>query len=172
MIAKLIPVVMAVAGLGAGIGAGTVLRPVPEADASAMDHNATGDVHAETGYTHKATVAESAPAHHDATEFAAMSNQFVFPLVSDGDVNALVVLSLTLEVTEGATDAAFLLEPKLRDRFLRVMLDHANAGGFRGAFTANDSMERLRTALIEKARETLGDTLVDVLILDINRQDV
>ena len=62
-------------------------------------------------------------------------------------------------------------EPKLRDAFLRVMFDHANAGGFDGAFTNSNQMDVLRRALREVAQKTIGPTASDVLILDIVRQD-
>jgi hypothetical protein len=91
--------------------------------------------------------------------------------VEKGEVSALVVLSLSLEIAPGQTEAAYTREPKLRDGFLRVLLDHANAGGFQGTFTSNGTMDNLRRALVEKGREELGNALVDVLIQDINRQD-
>ncbi|WP_102106667.1 flagellar basal body-associated FliL family protein [Oceaniglobus roseus] len=169
MLRKLLPLLLALVGLGAGVVAGIALRPAPsetpEAGAELAAGAPCGDV------APHGAVAEDAPPE-EPTEFAKLSNQFVFPLVEDGAVSALVALSLTLEVTPGQTNTVFDREPKLRDGFLRVMLDHANAGGFRGAFTSNDSMERLRKALLEKGREDLGDVLVDVLILDINRQEV
>ncbi|WP_099824734.1 flagellar basal body-associated FliL family protein [Oceaniglobus indicus] len=167
MLAKLIPLIIGLAGLGLGVGAGVALRPPPPepANEQAVDHAAAGTQPAPAAMPEPPKVAIE-------SEFVAMSNQFVFPLVEDGDVGALVVLTLTLEVTKDQAETVLVQEPRLRDGFLRVMLDHANAGGFRGAFTANDSMDRLRNALIEKARETLGAALIDVLILDINRQDV
>ena len=48
------------------------------------------------------------------------------------------------------------MEPKLRDVFLQVLFDHANMGGFRGAFTRSDVLEPLRTALREAAQKHLG----------------
>lgn len=165
MLGKLIPIVLAVAGLGAGVGAGIALRPHDEPAHDKAADNPCGDPTA-------AAMPPQAPEKAKINgEFVNLSNQFVFPLVEGGAVAALVVLSLTLEVTPGQTDAVYLREPKLRDGFLRVLLDHANSGGFNGAFTANSSMDKLRNALLEKGREDLGMTLIDVLILDINRQD-
>jgi hypothetical protein len=62
--------------------------------------------------------------------------------------------------------------PKLRDLFLRDLLDHANQGGFEGTFTADGTMERLRRALRETGQHAMGTDLRDVLILDINRQEL
>jgi hypothetical protein len=52
-----------------------------------------------------------------------------------------------------------------------VLFDHANIGGFRGAFTNSNNMDMLRNALREAGSNVLGSALVDVLIVDIARQD-
>ncbi|WP_226779884.1 flagellar basal body-associated FliL family protein [Oceaniglobus trochenteri] len=165
----LLPLLIVLIGLGAGVGAGIALRPAPteepQAGGEMAEANPCGDI-APTA----APKSEPAPPH-EASDFVKLSNQFVFPLIEEGEVAALVVLSLTLEVAPGQGDAVYQREPKLRDGFLRVLLDHANAGGFKGAFTSNQTMESLRRALLEKGREDLGDALYDILILDINRQD-
>lgn len=166
---KLIPIVIVLIGLGAGLGAGLALRPTAAPEVKLADmgkDNPCGEM------LTAAAVAPTAPAAKALTsEFVNLSNQFVFPLVERGEVAALVVLSLSLELVQGQTEAAYLREPKLRDGFLRVLLDHANAGGFDGTFTENGAMESLRRALVEVGREELGDALIDVLIQDINRQD-
>ena len=104
-------------------------------------------------------------------DYVKLNNQFVIPVVEDGNVAALVVLSLSLEVTTGSTETVFLSEPKLRDVFLQVLFDHANAGGFKGSFTDASNLVVLRQALQEVAMQVLGDSVKDVLIVDIARQD-
>ncbi|WP_108483859.1 flagellar basal body-associated FliL family protein [Oceaniglobus ichthyenteri] len=164
MLGKLIPLIIAIIGLAAGVGAGFVLRPGPE---PAVANTALAE------NVEIAEVVQKPPAEQKprASEFIALNNQFVFPLIEDGRVSSLVALSITLEVSPDQKDAVYIREPKLRDGFLRVLLDHANAGGFDGAFTSNEAMGALRRALLEKGREDMGDALYDILILDINRQD-
>jgi flagellar protein FliL len=149
---KLIPLVLALMGLGAGIGAGIMLRPAPP----------EGEMAAE----------EAAPEEPvEPPEYVKLSNQFVIPVLEDGRIDAMVILSINLEVAAGSTEAVFSQEPKLRDGFLQVLFDHANAGGFRGSFTDGANMVNLRTALMEVATEVLGDAVKQVLIVDIGRQD-
>ncbi len=160
----ILPVLLAALGLGAGVGAGLVLRPPPQ------------DPHEEAGIDclvpGEATVLAAAPADDgEQHDFVKLNNQFVVPIVADGRVGSLVVLSITLEVTAGQSEAIYEREPKLRDQFLQVLFDHANAGGFTGTFTATSRMTSLRTALREVARQELGNSLIDVLILDLVRQD-
>jgi flagellar protein FliL len=153
MMRKLLPILLAVLGLGAGAGAGLALRPAPE---PALEEAA----------------AEHAPEEPEVPpEYVKLSNQFVVPVVEDGRVVAMVILSLSLEVTAGSTEAVFVKEPKLRDIFLQVLFDHANAGGFNGSFTDGSNMVMLRRALLETATATMGDIVKDVLIVDIVRQD-
>jgi hypothetical protein len=162
MIRKLLPLLLAVLGLGIGLGAGLALRPAappPEAATTGTDGQSKSDSASPPD--------SSAPA----PEYVKMTNQFVVPLIDGGKVSSMVILSLSIEVKAGETADAYTKEPKLRDSFLQVMFDHANAGGFDGPFTDSANMIALRKALLEAAQQTLGPNAQDVLITDIVRQD-
>ena len=157
---KLLPILLAILGLGAGAGGGFLLRPGAEeksaeacAPAEAPEANAAGD-EAEL-----------------LAEYVKLNNQFVVPIVAGGEVTSLVILSISIEVSAGASEKVFAQEPKLRDAFLQVLFDHANAAGFEGVFTQSSNLDALRMALLEVARKSLGDVARDVLITDIVRQD-
>lgn len=142
-----IPLVIGILGLPLGAGAGYFLRPAPDAEEDTAQK-------------------EAAP-----REYVDMSNQFVIPILSEGVVAGLVVLSLSLEVQEGQSNAVLTHEPKLRDVFLQAMFAHANAGGFRGSFTDSAALAPLRQALLEAATGILPEIVSGVLIKDIVRQD-
>lgn len=108
---------------------------------------------------------ESAP------EYVKMSNQFVVPILEKGRVIAMVILNLSLEVTPGTSEGIYAREPKLRDAFLQILFDHANSGGFNGDFTDGANLTLLRKALKEVARTTIGESVTDVLVTDLARQD-
>ncbi|KEO54550.1 flagellar basal body-associated FliL family protein [Thioclava pacifica] len=167
MLGKIIPVLLALIGLAGGGAAGYFLRP-PPAPAEETGECVPVDPHA----------APAEDAHGDGhgnevttSEFVKLNNQFIVPLVTEGRVSGLVILSLSLEVRVGETEAVYRAEPKLRDAFLQVLFDHANAGGFRGVFTGSANMDLLRKALTETAREILGPGVIAVLVSDIVRQD-
>lgn len=163
---KLLPVLLAILGLAGGGGAGYFLRPAPApatAEAAA-EANAAG---AEAGHAEPAAAAE----HGEKREYVKLNNQFVVPVVEGSRVAALVILSLSLETAPGSNEAVFSIEPKLRNAFLQVLFDHANAGGFRGNFTDPNLLDNLRRALLEAAKRELGPIVTDVLIVDIVRQD-
>lgn len=149
--AKLAPILLGLVGLAMGLGAGVFLRPeAPVGEGEVLE---------------EAVSPETTP------EFVKMNNQFIVPVLEDGRVSALVILSLTLEIRTGAREEVFEMEPKLRDGFLQVMFDHANAGGFKGVFTDGANLALLRSALREMAQKQMGQAVRDVLISDIVRQD-
>ncbi len=164
MISKLLPLLMGLAGTGAGVGAGLFLAPMedPAEDTTqepAAAAQETADAHGQK------------ESHGSAAEYVKLSNQFVVPIVERDRVAAMVVLSLSLEVQPGAQEKIYSIEPKLRDGFLRVLFDHANMGGFGGTFTDADMLDVLRGALRDVARRDAGDAVRNVLIVDIARQD-
>lgn len=149
---KLLPLILALIGLGIGIGAGIFLRPAPSTEEMAQEE-----------------IEPEEPV--EPPEFVKLSNQFIIPVLSEGRIESMVIMSINLEVTAGSTEAVFAQEPKLRDAFLQTLFDHANAGGFRGSFTDGANMVNLRKALKEVADQILGDMVKDILIVDIGRQD-
>ncbi len=154
MMRKLLPLLLALVGLGIGLGAGLFLRPPQETP-----------VEAENAADHAPLTSETPP------DYVKLNNQFIVPIIEGGRVASMVVLSLSLEITTGQTETVYSREPKLRDAFLQVLFDHANSGGFRGSFTDGANLVVLRQALKEKAALILGEIVTDVLITDIARQD-
>lgn len=154
MLRKILPLLLAVLGLAGGAGAGLYLRPAPPPDEAGAEADAP-----------------DAPAPEAAPDYVKLNNQFVVPILEKGRVTSMVIMSLSLEAAQGNSETIYSREPKLRDAFLQVMFDHANAGGFRGTFTDGANLVLLRRALKEVAVRTLGDIVTDVLIVDIVRQD-
>ncbi len=160
---KLLPIILIVLGVAGGGGAGFFLRPVPEPVADA-DHGEKENAKAD----HKTAPPDE---EENPPAFVKLNNQFVVPVVSSENVSALVVLSLTLETYEAATEQLYSLEPKIRDTSLRVLFDHAFSGGFDGQFTVPTKLDTLRKALLDAINLIAKDAVTDVLITDIIRQD-
>ncbi|MBR9762733.1 MAG: flagellar basal body-associated FliL family protein [Rhodobacteraceae bacterium] len=166
---KLLPLLLVILGIGGGAGAGLMLRPAPQEMVS-IDPCGDGTAVAEAGHDmaedHAAEEAEPVD-----REYVKMNNQFIIPVVTDEKIGALVVMSISLEVDIGGQQQVYAREPKLRDAFLQVMFDHANVGGFQGAFTNSNNLDVLRASLFNVAKKVLGPMVSDVLITDIARQD-
>lgn len=165
---KLVPILLLVLGLAGGAGAGFYLRPPPalltELPPCGPDPNAQTQHEAKEGATQDDTSGSK--------EYVKLNNQFVIPVVQDDTVSSLVVISLNIEVKPGYKEEIYAREPRLRDALLRAMFDHANIGGFRGAFTNSSNLDILRISLRETAKDTIGQGVLDVLIMDIARQDI
>lgn len=162
---KMLPIACLVAGLAAGVGAGVVLGPAKKTEVE----NAPATSEADQS---KSTPAK--PGKEDkeiSQEYLKLTKQFVVPVVAEDEISALVTMSLSLEMRPGLAEAFYEIEPKLRDRFLQVMFDHANSGGFDGAFTRSDNLAALRKALLEAAQKDLGQDVSNVLIMSVSRQD-
>lgn len=170
---KILPIILGLIGLGAGIGAGIALKPAHQ---EVVEINPCGESLVDTGHgTQTAYAAEGGARNGEdiaTSEFVKMNNQFVVPVVSESEVQALVVMSLSLEMDAGGREIFYRREPKLRDGLLQVLFDHANAGGFDGIFTNGVKMNNLRAALLEAATKIMGYSVRDVLVTDILRQDV
>ncbi|RKF13042.1 flagellar basal body-associated protein FliL [Roseovarius spongiae] len=167
---KLLPLVLMLAGIGGGVGAGLALRPAAPvaADGNAADGEAAKPALETPAVKARDDDHGGNPADAD---YVKLNNQFVVPVVTRDKVAALVVMSLSIELAGGSPETVYLREPKLRDQFLQVLFDHANMGGFEGAFTSARKLDVLRAALLEVARAVIGPEVASVLITDINRQD-
>ncbi len=149
----LLPVALGLAGLGIGAGAGWMMKPDAAPEAARE-----GEV--------------PAPVVRPGTlDTLSMPNHFVVPVLVDGRVSAMVVLSLALELAEGHDVVLSRHEPRLRSVFLQVLFDHANLGGFEGVFTSGEALISLRRALRDAARAEFGPKLHDVLITEILRRE-
>ena len=156
------------AGDAAHEGGHDAAHPVPAVAAKAGGHAAPA---AHEGGGHGGSADKGATDGGGTDGFVKLDNQFVVPVIEGGRIASLVVLGLALDVEPGLRETALASEPRLRDAFLRVLFDHANAGGFAGGFTGDGPIGELRAALRESARAVLGPDARDVLILSINRQD-
>lgn len=96
-------------------------------------------------------------------------NQFFVPVVRKGNIDSMMVLTLTIETTEAAKPVVEAQEHRLRDALLRSLMIHANSGGFAGNYTAEPRLERLRAALLAAAVSAAGKDVSAVLIEDLGQ---
>jgi len=129
---KLLPVILALIGVASGIGAGVFLKPEQVEESGELN---TAEACGPLDPAQPQQIAALPSVDPATREYVRLNNQFIVPVVLNEKVNALMVLSLSIEVSKGQTQAVFDREPKLRDAFLQVLFNHANSGGFRGAFT-------------------------------------
>lgn len=166
---KIVPIALVVVGLAAGGGAGFFLKPPPEEAACPPEDELCDPAALAAGHEEEMEQVLDPEAE---TDFANLAKQFVIPIVNEDRVVALVVASMSLEVKLGTAEAVYSKEPKIRNEFLKVLFTHAHSGGFNGEFTSGHAMDDLRTRLYQVARDILGSSVIDVLIVEIVRQDM
>ena len=101
MIARLLPLILPLIGLGAGVGAGFALRPDAPVQAATDAAETVDETAAE------ATDAPAEPAPPDSQtppEYAKMNNQFVVPVLEGGRVVSMVILSMSIEIPPGGAE--------------------------------------------------------------------
>jgi len=139
------------------------------APAEAEEAAGTSDDNAETeGHGGDAANGQQGAAGEDWFRFP---NQFFVPVMRNGATNAVMVLSLTIEMSSDAAPLIARQEHRLRDALLNALMIEANTGGFDGNFTSEASLSRLRRSLLVAARKASGPGVTSVLIEDIARQD-
>jgi flagellar protein FliL len=141
MLRKLLPTLLAVSGLGIGLGAGFFLRAGNDAAAGAVvfvegdaaggqggkpgteaqSERSTAAMEDLAGLSSEPNNAKNGNNGEKSVEYVRFSNQFVIPIVEQGHVASMVMLALSLEVAQGQTDRVHEFEPKLRDAFLQIM---------------------------------------------------
>lgn len=168
---KFLPLILALIGAGAGLGAGHMLASTDDHEEAPTDEAAE---HNNDDHSVDTMLKDHQPeAEPEAdSDFVRLNNQFVVPIVEKERVASLIVVSLALETQPGLTDKVFEREPKLRDEFLTVLFAHARSGGFTGSFTDEHLMLDLRQSLLEAAQEVLGDSVRKVLLSEVVRQDL
>ncbi|MBU2359042.1 MAG: flagellar basal body-associated protein FliL [Alphaproteobacteria bacterium] len=173
----LLPILLMLVGTGSGVGAALMLKsdPPPEAGHDLAAGAPCGDPAADPVATEghaPAMDAIAAIAAAAGSEFAPLASQFVVPVMEQDHLVAMMAIMLSVEVPLGGSAKVYAVEPRLRDRLLQDMFQHSNIGGFSGNYTATDKMRILRQDLLRTTRDIMGDAALDILILDIKRQDV
>lgn len=172
---KLIPIVLVILGIGAGVSSGLAMRPAKDAqsvDASRDCAPGDGSDVVSQDVFDRVDGPYKSEESRKKLEYIKLSNQFTVPILNDDSVEAMIVMSLSLELQSGQSEMVYLREPKLRDVLLQVMFDHANMGGFRGTYTDSGKLETLRRGFLDVAQDVLGPVVTEVLITDIVRQRV
>ncbi len=158
MLRRIILLVLPVLALIAGAFAGEALRPPPEP----------------TTVDQPDDDPSSTPTERPVNEnpaWMSFANQFFVPVMRNGNMRALMILTLSLETSNDGLTTLQSQEHRLRDAILRQLLIESNTGAFDGNYTAEPNLRRLREALLQVAQAAGGDLVHAVLIQDIARQE-
>lgn len=183
---KLLSLILPVLALAGGIAGGEFLRPAETAEAatSPTEH---GNTHVAEGPDTQEHAPADAAGHDQPAEdhgaqddghgeasaaaFFTFPSQFFVPMMRNGDMGAIMILTLSIETDGDELEVMKQQEHRLRDALLRQLLIHANTGGFDGNFTSEASMRVLREGLLKAAKSATTLPVKQMLIEDIARQE-
>lgn len=151
MIKKIALLIVPLLAMLGGAFAGDMLRPRPEPDPMAEPAPKPAPPVAEPGWF-------------------TFPTQFFVPLVRQGDMSAIMILTLVIETDATEVGALEQQEHRLRDALLRQLMIHANTGGFDGNYTLDRNLETLREGLLKAAQSATQTPIRAVLIQDLARQ--
>ena len=100
------------------------------------------------------------------------SREFVVPLTRDNQVESLIILNLNLEIDSSESGSLFSKEPKLRDNIMSSLIELSNDGSTLDNFSQVESYETIRSVVLENLKRDLGAGILNVLILDMAKQQV
>ena len=172
---KLLPVLLVLFGIGGGLAAGVFLKPTQQssdqetADAPTKNEERTA-AEAEKGSVTGGETSEDSAANQQRS-YVKIGRQTIVPVIEGGKTRALMLFELAIDVAADTNDLVARMEPRLRDAFLRELLKMSYTGAFMSNFTNDAIIEELRGNLLSAARKHLGESVKDVLILDVMRQE-
>lgn len=151
---KLLLGLVVIAGTVAGGAVGFVLKPEEHKDEEVVE------------------APEPKKEEPKAFSYVRLDRQFVVPIIVDREVKSLVVLELSLEIGQDATERVFAKEPRVRDALLAQLHRTAQEGGFLERLGTGTFLAELREDLLTSLDPVLGDDVHGVLIGNIVRRDV
>ena len=154
MIKKILPFLIPVIAATGGVIAGEMLRPAGDTENVVSDEQ---------------TSTPASPVLGDPATFS-FSDQFFVPMMRNGDMGAVMILTLSIESDTDTIPALEKQEHRLRDALLRQLMIRANSGGFDGNFTAEQNLKALRDDLLAAVKQVSDLPIAGVLIGDIGRQ--
>ncbi|MEM1383320.1 MAG: flagellar basal body-associated FliL family protein [Pseudomonadota bacterium] len=160
----LLPVFLILLGVAGGAALGVYLKPPSEAEDD-MDS-------AEAGAEEQIDDAAVVPDLEDGPRsYVEVGKQMIVPIVDGGETRALMLFEVAVDVPESLAAEVVEAEPRLRDAFLRELMEMSYTGAFKGTYTDDRVLQELRTKLRRAARRFFGDDIADVLVLDMMRQE-
>lgn len=177
---KILIMLIPVLALTAGSIGGDMLRPAAKANAegahadgsSAADATAATEAHGstDTGHSEDAHGGDGHGGDPGAAAWFTFPSQFFVPMMRNGDMGAMMIMTLTVETTEADLEPMKQQEHRLRDALLRQLMVLANTGAFDGNFTAEARLRVMREGLLKAAQDATELSVDKVLIEDIARQ--
>lgn len=175
MLKKLLPILITLIAVG---GAGYValqLKGPRTVDAAMKAREAEGGGEHGGGGGHGDDHGKVVKVHGeeegDAYGYLDFRRNFIIPVMGDNRVDALVLLTFSVEMEADKIEEARTREPRIRDAFMKQLLSLSHEGVFNQDITDPDVYNVIQERLLETAREVVDENVKSILLVDFARQD-
>jgi hypothetical protein len=171
----LIPLILVLIGIGGGAFLGMTMKPEPETheeEDGAAEHTSDQEKTEKEHAKNLESAALNLEGARDDIVYVDIPKQFVIPIMNAKGKRSLIVLQLQIEIDVKKAELATIHAPKLRDAFLRTLLELSDTGAFDDTVTSRETLEDIRYELKRAAESVLGATVYSVLIEQMIRQDL
>ncbi|MEM9422662.1 MAG: hypothetical protein AAF986_09175 [Pseudomonadota bacterium] len=105
------------------------------------------------------------------TGYYKFQRDFIVPVMRKDYVDAVVLISFSVEMNEDEIEKIRPKEPRFRDAFMKTLLGLSHSGLFDSDITAPDVYDTLQSSLSETASSVMGEAAQGIVIVDFARQD-
>ena len=96
---------------------------------------------------------------------------FIVPVIGKERVQALVLISVSIEMPEDKIEEVQTREPNIRDAFMKALLAMSYEGVFNQDITNPDVYNEIQKRLYETAKVSVDKDVKSILLVDFARQD-
>lgn len=163
MLNKILPIVITLVAVGGAGFAAMTIKGGP-APAPAKQGDSHGDGHGDV----KDVQGEEKSSGYGYFNFR---RNFIVPVVGSSRVQALILISVSIEMEESKIEEAQTREPNIRDAFMKSLLAMSHEGLFNQDITDPDVYSEIQKRLMETAKTSIDENVKSVLLVDFARQD-
>lgn len=159
MLNKVLPIIIVLIAVGGAGYAAMMMKGGPQpAPKAAADHG-TDEVHGVK------------PEDLAGVGYFDFQRNFLVPVIGDSEVQAIVLMTLSIEMDESAIEEVRGREPRIRDQFMKTLLALSHEGVFDNDITDPATYETIRVRLSRVGQTVVHESVRSVLIVDFGRQD-
>ena len=164
MLSKILPILITLIAVGGAGFAALQIKGAPQRPDKEEHHD---DDHGEGGGVHKVDGHEE----KDTNGYFDFQRNFIIPIIGENRVDALVLLTVSVELDAAKIDEVRTREPRIRDAFMKTLLTLSHEGVLSQDITDPDVYTIIQERLLKTAKDVVDEDVESILLVDFARQD-
>lgn len=174
MLNKILPILITLIAVGGAGFAALQIKGAPQRPEKEVSHEGGhdgggehgGGDHGEGG-VHKVEAAEP----KNQLGYLDFQRNFIIPVVGENRVDALILLTFSIEMDASKIEEARTREPRIRDAFMKTLLTLSHEGVLSQDITDPDVYTIIQERLLATAKSIVDEDVESILLVDFARQD-